>query len=91
MFELKAATIIVPNRDQNDEKAHTNNIIGCEMTYTHAPTGVLHHYWRLKLGVFVMVVRKTFHIHLRDGRMFNFTSFSPRFIGLSSFEELREI
>lgn len=91
MYELKSATTIVLNWGTKGEKCSAYIIIGPELTYNYASTGVPHQHLKLKLDFSVFVIENVLHLHLLKGKMFIVTSIYRTVIRLSGIDENGEI
>lgn len=65
-----SGTTIVPIRRQNGSSEQHNNLIGPEMTYNYASTGVPKQKLKLRIGVPVMAIRNVVRPYLLNGKMF---------------------
>lgn len=61
MFDLRYATNLVSNPDQNVENVYISSVAGPELTYTYVPNGVFNHHLKLKLGLSVLVIQNALH------------------------------
>ncbi|KAI0560144.1 ATP-dependent DNA helicase RRM3 [Gracilaria domingensis] len=80
-YHLPSATTMEPMRSPDGDRIQT--VLGPEVTYNYAPTGVPPHNLFLKVGVPVMVIRNVLHPHLVNGKMFVVTGVSRRCVGIA--------
>lgn len=84
---LRSVAKIVPLRSSNGRIAQIDNLIGPELAYYYAPTGVLEHILELKVCVPVMVTRNALHPHLLNGKLFVISGIERRILKISEMDK----